>query len=115
MNAFSIVKDIKYGESPASMLPIHMELRDFVPDPDSTDILYRVVFSGPVSANKERRDACLFGAIRMGLAGFRQILRHIQKGSPGVKFYDEIDGKLTEQSVDDLFWTHDCVPENRSA
>ncbi|MFT3806551.1 hypothetical protein [Arenimonas sp.] len=111
MNIDSIIKDIQVGETPDATQPIHMELSGFRTDPATGRVVYRVVLSGPMTTNKERTDASLFGAIRMGFAGLRQLLRHIQRANPNLKFYDQIDGALVEQSVDDLFWTHDCVPE----
>ena len=50
-----------------------------------------------------------FQSIVFGLAGLRQALRLLEADDPKLKFYENQGGTLNEITIEDVFWTHDCV------
>lgn len=52
-----------------------------------------------------------FDAIVSAMAFFRQFLRKYLMENPRTKFYDFMAGNLEILEIDDIFWTHDCVPD----
>ena len=57
-------------------------------------------------------EACSeFDVIVLALAYFRQILRQYIEENPTVKIFELIEGNLESLEIDDIFWTHDCVPD----
>jgi hypothetical protein len=108
MTSIVIQKDLHYGNSLERTLPAHIELR--VEPSAGGKTAYRVLMSAPIPVDKTLKARDGFDAIRLGLAGLRQLLRHFQRQNPSIKYFDRIDGNLVEQSVEDIFWTHDCVP-----
>jgi hypothetical protein len=109
MTDFAITKRIHYGTSPKNTQPIELAIREF--GKESGETTCRVVIDGPIKVDKATGGETEFDAITTAFAGMRQLLRLIQRNSPGVKFYEEFGDKLIERTVDDLFHTADCVPE----
>ena len=106
-------KEIHYGPNARDTQPLRMEMRDLRADAATGKVTYRVVLAGPLPVDKAASDLDAFCAIRMAMAGMRQMLRMLQLRSPGLKYFEDIEGQRVEQSVDELFWTQDCVPETK--
>ncbi|WP_318509957.1 hypothetical protein [Photobacterium leiognathi] len=52
-----------------------------------------------------------FDVLIFTFAFFRQVLRQFMLENPSIKLYSLIDDYLELQEIDDVFWTHDCVPD----
>ena len=52
-----------------------------------------------------------FDAIVMGLAFLRQSLRSFIESSPSSKIYGKYGEDLEVLEIEDIFWTHDCLPD----
>lgn len=80
---------------------------------DTEKNLYVITFSvnGAFHFERSVEEIELFDAIKIGYAGLRQALRHFKKENPSVKFFEDIEGELLEQTVEDIFWTHDCITD----
>lgn len=66
---------------------------------------------GVITAEKELQGACAFDCLILGIAFLRQSIRDLIAQDPTIKFFDEDEDGLFEVSVEDIFWTHDCIPE----
>ncbi len=60
---------------------------------------------------KEIEEGAEFDALVNAMAYFRQNIRLFIEDNPGMKLYENIEGGLEPLEVEDVFWTHDCVPE----
>lgn len=52
-----------------------------------------------------------FDVLVNAMAYFRQHLRAYIEAHPKIKLYEKIEGDLEALEIDDIFWTHDCVPD----
>ena len=39
----------------------------------------------------------------------RQLLMQLKEDSPKIKIYEKFDDNLEEVTINDIFWTHDCL------
>jgi len=61
---------------------------------------------------KKTIEACSeFDVIVLTMAYFRQFLRTYLEENLNTKLYELIEGNLEVLEIDDIFWTHDCVPD----
>ena len=111
MPGFVLARTLWYGHCAADSVPMELSIGGFEADPATGKVSYRVKLTGPMPVDKTMHGRDHFDAARMGMAGLRQILRMLQQRDPAMKYFEDIEGKRVEQSVDDIFWTHDCVPE----
>lgn len=70
---------------------------------------YDVSCVGSISAKESLDGNSAFHCVVLGLAYLRQSIRRHQRDNPELKYYFEFDGELDEHSIEDIFWTHDCV------
>jgi len=72
---------------------------------------YNMQVAGPIDFERELEESDLFSALNTGMAGLRQSLRRVKEENPKIKFYEKIEDELVEQTIEDIFWTHDCVSD----
>lgn len=104
-----ITKSIKCGKTRRKLEDITLTAAFEI----TADNIYNVTFSsnGEITFSRSVQEFNLFDAIKIGYAGLRQLLSHYQNENPTIKFFEEIDGELIEQTIQDIFWTHDCVSD----
>jgi hypothetical protein len=100
-----------YGLSRRKTYPLDLSLSEIIQNDSSETWTYRVIYSGAEHIDKTLEGNSAFDCLTLGLAFLRQSLRRLLEDQPGTIFYFENAGKLEEMSVDDIFWTHDCIPE----
>lgn len=60
---------------------------------------------------KEIEASCEFDSLVLAMAYFRQMLRLYLEQNSGIKLFELFEGNLEALEFDDIFWTHDCVPD----
>ena len=73
---------------------------------------YHVICSGAISEDRILEANSQFDCIILGLAFLRQALRQLLETNPKLKFYEETEGNLEEITIEDIFWTHDCITDD---
>jgi hypothetical protein len=63
------------------------------------------------SINKTIEAWSEFDVLIDAMAYFRQHLRNFIEVDPKIKLFEKIEGNLETLEVDDIFSTHDCVPD----
>jgi hypothetical protein len=100
---------IKCGNSRRKVEDINLSLGDIKCRDEKNDWTYNVLCSGKISIEKELEGNSAFDCLTLGLAFLRQSLRSLVTENPKIKFFEEVDGDLEEITIEDIFWTHDCV------
>lgn len=81
---------------------------------DDFKYCFRVAASGLLESHERTFEACSeFDCLVHGMSFLRQHLRFFVEENPGVKIFEEVYGnELLELSVDEVFGTQDCIPED---
>lgn len=108
-----IEKKILCGKSRRKVEAILMLLNGVNKISDS-EYSFRVVINSRLMNHERTLKACTeFDCVNTAMAFFRQSLRYLQKDQPILKFYEEVHGgELLELTIDEIFSTQDCVPED---
>lgn len=72
----------------------------------------RVVVTGDNHRDATVKGCSAFDALATGMSFLRQSLRMTLRERPETKFYEDLDGELFEVTIDAVFGTEDCVPED---
>lgn len=99
------------GKSRRKVEDVYLSFGDIKPLGEEARWTCKVFCSGRISVDKELDGNSAFDCVTLGMAFLRQSLRALQSENPGIKFYEECDGELEEITVEDIFWTHDCITD----
>jgi len=105
-----VTKTLKCGKTRRKLQEITLS-SSFKRENDKNIYVITFCVSGAFDFKRSVEEFELFDAIKTGYAGLRQALRYFKNENPTIKFYEDVDGELLEQTIEDIFWTHDCITD----
>lgn len=105
-----IYRYLYFGRNKKEIKPFTISFRNMGWSSEEDAFLGTVCLEGieEISFSKKRQDWSCFHFLVTNMAGLRQVLRQYQENAPEIKFYEEIGGTIIEQTLEDIFWVHDC-------
>lgn len=101
---------IFFGKSRRKVENITLTLKD-IQEHDDESWTYHVICTGAISEDKVLQANSPFACIILGMAFLRQALRRFKADQSKIKFYEDTECGLEEITIEDVFWTHDCITE----
>lgn len=101
---------IKCGNSRRKVEDLLLQIKD-IKFQEENNWIYRVVCIGPITEDKILEGNSAFDCIVLGMSFLRQALRSYVIANPKIKFFEEADDELEEITIEDIFWTHDCITD----
>lgn len=101
---------IKCGNSRRKVEDLLLQIKD-IKCQEENNWIYRVVCIGPITEDKILEGNSAFDCIVLGMSFLRQALRSYVIANPKIKFFEEADDELEEITIEDIFWTHDCITD----
>jgi len=103
------IRELKLGRSRRKVESVTFKL--FEIKGEGRNWTYRVIIEGAMSQDETQEANDAFDCLIMGMAYFRQFLRRYLSDNPKTKIYYEFESELEQLSVEDVFWTHDCITD----
>lgn len=110
MKELEFSASIHCGNSRRKTEEIHLQLKDIYCQ-GNNDWFYHVVCTGPINEDKVLEGNSAFDCMVLAMAFLRQSLRNFKSQNPKIKFFEDAEGELEEITIEDIFWTHDCVTD----